>query len=131
MIDLKQDFWSILGQMTNFACGRRFRKVSMHSIKDIPVAMGTTKADATEGTPEKTKPFQTNKSKNILSPQKIRQHPNSSFLFYLFFIRDFLCFLCHKYLHQLSGHCPSFTTIFYHFFPYSHKPQKPNDLLSC
>lgn len=53
MIDLKQDFWSILGQMTNFARGRRFRKVSMHSIKDIPVAMGTTKADETEGTPER------------------------------------------------------------------------------
>ena len=50
-MDLKQDFWSILGQMTYFARGRRFRNVSRHNIRVIPVAMGTTNAEATDGTP--------------------------------------------------------------------------------
>lgn len=50
---LKHDFWSILGQRTYRAFGRWFLNVNKHSISVIPVAIGTTKADAVEWTPEK------------------------------------------------------------------------------
>ncbi len=43
-MDLKQDFWSILGQSTNFAFSLLIDlKVNMTRVKAIPVAIGTNK----------------------------------------------------------------------------------------
>jgi hypothetical protein len=46
-----QDFWSILGQITNFALGLDCLKVNIHNDKLIPVAMGTTKQAAVDWIP--------------------------------------------------------------------------------
>jgi hypothetical protein len=50
-MDLKQDFWSMRGQMMYFAIGLLCRNVKKHRVRLIPVAMGTTKQLVTEWTP--------------------------------------------------------------------------------
>jgi len=40
---LRQVFWSILGQITYLAFGLVDRRVSIHNVNAIPVAIGTTK----------------------------------------------------------------------------------------
>lgn len=51
-MDLKQDFWSILGHIIYFAFGLLCRNVKKHKVRLIPVAMGTTKQLVTVGTPK-------------------------------------------------------------------------------
>ena len=51
IIDLKHDFWSILGHSTYFAAGRSCFIVRRHKTSAIPVAIGTTKHDEAEVTP--------------------------------------------------------------------------------
>ena len=49
---LRQDFWSIRGQITYLAWGPRLRfKVSRQNVKVIPVAMGTRRHAAVLGEP--------------------------------------------------------------------------------
>ena len=54
-MDFKHDFWSILGQSTYLAFGLSCLKVSIHSTKLIPVAIGTTKQEVADCTPESIK----------------------------------------------------------------------------
>lgn len=54
-MDLKQDFWSILGHIIYFAFGLLCRNVKKHKVRLIPVAMGTTKQLVTVGTPTNKK----------------------------------------------------------------------------
>merc|ERR1719300_218025 len=49
---LKQDFWSILDQITYLACGLLFFKANIERVSAIPVAMGTRKQSFTDETPE-------------------------------------------------------------------------------
>lgn len=51
IMDLKQDFWSMRGQMMYWALGLLWRSVRKHRVKLIPVAMGTTKQLVTLRTP--------------------------------------------------------------------------------
>lgn len=50
-IDLKQDFWSILGQITYLPCGFRSFIANMDNTNAIPVATGTVKQPLTDCTP--------------------------------------------------------------------------------
>ena len=50
-IDLKQDFWSILGHITYLACGFRSFIANMDNTNAIPVATGTVKQPFTDCTP--------------------------------------------------------------------------------
>lgn len=51
IIDLKLDFWSILGHKTYFARGRSCLSVNIHRTRLIPVAMGDKKHPAMLFTP--------------------------------------------------------------------------------
>lgn len=51
IIDLKQDFWSIRGQIMYFAFGLLCRNVKKHRVRLMPVAIGTTKQLVTVRTP--------------------------------------------------------------------------------
>ena len=53
VIALKHDFWSIRLQMTYLAWGRNWRNANMHNTRAMPVAVGTTKHEATEVAPAK------------------------------------------------------------------------------
>lgn len=51
IIDLKQDFWSIRGQIMYFAFGLLCLNVKKHRVRLMPVAIGTTKQLVTVRTP--------------------------------------------------------------------------------
>ena len=64
---MKQLFWSIRGQSTYLARGRRWRSVSRHSVTVIPVAIGTTKQARAPRRPDEHRTSESSSSSSLLS----------------------------------------------------------------